>query len=394
MRSDVDPTTSAKEELQDIRDAIRAVCADFPDAYWRELDARRAYPTEFVAALTAGGWLGALIPERFGGSGLGLTEAAVILGEVNHSGGNAAAAHAQMYILSTILRHGSAEQQARYLPDLASGRLRLQAFGITEPDAGSDTTQIQTTAVLSGDTYVIRGQKIFISRVEHSDLMLLLARTAAPDDSDDRTRGLSLFLVDLPAAIASGQIVVRPLDVMMNHHTTQLFIDDLEVPVANVIGRPGEGFRYVIDSWNAERILIAAECVGDGDWFVERAARYASDRVVFGRAIGTNQGVQFPIADAYASVRAAELMTYRAAALFDAGKPCGPEANMAKYLASRASWAAANACLDTHGGYGFTAEYDVERKFRETRLYTIAPISNNLVLGYLGQHVLGMPKSY
>jgi acyl-CoA dehydrogenase len=381
-------------ELQDIRDAIRAVCADFPDAYWRDLDARRGYPTEFVAALTAGGWLAALIPERFGGSGLGLTEAAVILGEVNHSGGNAAVAHAQMYIMSTILRHGSAEQQARYLPDLASGKLRLQAFGITEPDAGSDTTQIQTTAIRSGDTYVIRGQKIFISRVEHSDLMLLLARTSSEDDSTDRTRGLSLFLVDLPDAIARGQIVVRPLDVMMNHHTTQLFFDDLEVPVANVIGQTGEGFRYVIDSWNAERILIAAECVGDGDWFVERATRYAGERIVFGRPIGANQGVQFPIADAYASVRAAELMTYRAAALFDAAKPCGPEANMAKYLASRASWAAANACLDTHGGYGFAAEYDVERKFRETRLYTIAPISNNLVLGYLGQHVLGMPKSY
>ena len=385
---------SSSDDLRDIRDAVRAVCADFLDAYWRELDATRSYPTEFVTALTEGGWLGALIPERFGGSGLGLTEAAVILQEINHSGGNAAAAHAQMYIMSTILRHGSDEQKERYLPDLASGRQRLQAFAITEPDAGSETTSIKTTAVWSGDGYVISGQKIFISRAEHSDLMLLLARTSPLEDSSERTHGLSLFLVDLRSAVASGQVVVRPLDVMINHHTTQLFIDRLEVPAADVIGEVGEGFRYVLDSWNAERILIAAECVGDGDWFSERAARYANERIVFGRPIGANQGVQFPIADAHANVRAAELMTYQAAALFDTGASCGPEANMAKYLASRASWAAANACLDAHGGYGFAAEYDVERKFRETRLYTIAPISNNLVLAYLGRHVLGMPRSY
>ena len=385
---------SSSDDLRDIRDAVRAVCADFLDAYWRELDATRSYPTEFVTALTEGGWLGALIPERFGGSGLGLTEAAVILQEINHSGGNAAAAHAQMYIMSTILRHGSDEQKERYLPDLASGRQRLQAFAITEPDAGSETTSIKTTAVWSGDRYVISGQKIFISRAEHSDLMLLLARTSPLEDSSERTHGLSLFLVDLRSAVASGQVVVRPLDVMINHHTTQLFIDRLEVPAADVIGEVGEGFRYVLDSWNAERILIAAECVGDGDWFSERAARYANERIVFGRPIGANQGVQFPIADAHANVRAAELMTYQAAALFDTGASCGPEANMAKYLASRASWAAANACLDAHGGYGFAAEYDVERKFRETRLYTIAPISNNLVLAYLGRHVLGMPRSY
>jgi acyl-CoA dehydrogenase len=296
--------------------------------------------------------------------------------------------------MGTLLRHGSEEQQRRYLPSIASGELRLQAFGVTEPNAGSETTRIQTRAVRGGDYYVVNGQKVFISRASHSDLMLLLARTTPYEELTDPTRGLSLLLVDLPAAIAAGQIEIRPIDVMVNHSTTELFIRDLVVPAGNLIGQEGEGFRYILDGWNAERILIAAECVGDGDWFVERAVRYASDRVVFGRPIGANQGVQFPIAQAYAQVRAAQLLTYQAAALFDAGEACGPEANMAKFLASQASWTAANACLDTHGGYGFATEYDVERKFRETRLYSIAPISNNLVLAYLGQHVLGLPRSY
>ena len=386
-----DPSETARE---DIRDAVSRLCADFGDPYWRRVDAENAYPTEFVAKLTDDGWLAALIPEEYGGSGLGIGEAATILQAVNHAGANAAVAHAQMYLMSTVLRHGSTAQKARYLPSIADGSSRLQAFGVTEPDAGSDTTSITTTAVRSGDSYVINGQKIFISRVEHSDLMLLLARTSPQATGSDRTRGLSLFLVDLPRAIESGQVKVQPLDMMINHHTTQLLIDDLEVSKVDLVGEEGEGFRYVIDSWNAERILIAAECVGDGDWFVERGSRYATDREVFGRPLGANQGVQFPIADAYASIRAAELMTYQAAERFDAGLSCGPEANMAKYLASRASWAAANACLDTHGGYGFATEFDVERKFRETRLYTVAPVGNNLVLAYLGQHVLGMPRSY
>jgi acyl-CoA dehydrogenase len=388
------PTAPTQDRLGDIRAAVRAVCSAYPVEYWRELDRTGAYPSAFVGALTAGGWLGALIPEKYGGAGLGLVEAAAILQEINQSGGNGAAAHAQMYTMGSILRHGSEEQKARYLPRIAAGELRLQAFGVTEPDAGSETTRIATTAVRSGDHYVLRGQKIFISRVEYSDLMLVIARTTPFADLEDKTRGLSLFLVDLASAIASGKIVVRPIDVMLNHHTTQLFIDELDVPADALVGSEGEGFRYVIDSWNAERILIAAECVGDGHWFVDRASRYASDRVVFGRPIGSNQGVQFPIAAAYADLRAAELMTYHAAERFDRGESCGPEANMAKYLASRASWAAANACLDAHGGYGFAAEYDVERKFRETRLYTVAPIGNNLVLAYLGQHVLGMPRSY
>ncbi len=383
-----------EEALGELRDAVRKLCEDFPGEYWRSLDADRAYPTAFVDELTRGGWLGALIPEAYGGSGLGVSEAAAILQEVNHSGGNAAVAHAQMYILTTILRHGSEEQKARVLPAIAAGDLRLQAFGVTEPDAGSETTRISTTAIATDAGYRISGQKIFISRVEHSDLMLLLARTTPYDELADKTRGLSLFLVDLRTAVAAGTIEIRPLGVMMNHHTTQLFIDGLEVGRDALVGDAGEGFRYVIDSWNAERILIAAECVGDGDWFIERAARYARERVVFDRPIGANQGVQFPIAEAHMRVRAAELMTYEAARRFDAGLACGPEANMAKYLSAQASWTAANACLDTHGGYGFATEYDVERKFRETRLYSIAPISNNLVLAYIGQHVLGLPRSY
>lgn len=387
-------TPATAPERADLRAGVRAICDRFGDGYWRELDKTHSYPTEFVDALTRDGWLSVLIPEEYGGAGLGIGDAAAILQEINRSAGNAGAAHAQMYIMGTLLRHGWEEQKRRYLPKIASGELRLQAFGVTEPNAGSETTRIETRAERRGDEYVVNGQKVFISRVEHSDLMLLLARTTPYADLEDKTRGLSLFLVELKPAIADGRIVVRPMDIMINHSVAELFIDDLVIPAENLIGQAGEGFRYVIDGWNAERILIAAECVGDGDWFVERASRYASERRVFGRPIGANQGVQFPIAHAYAQIRAAELMTYRAADLFDAGLKCGAEANMAKYLASQASWAAANACLDTHGGYGFAAEYDVERKFRETRLYTIAPVNNNLVLAYIGQHVLAMPKSY
>jgi acyl-CoA dehydrogenase len=379
---------------EDLRAGVRAVCSQFPDAYWRDLDRDHAYPAAFIDALSRDGWLAVLIPAAYGGSGLGIGDAAVILEEINRSGGNAAAAHAQMYTMGTLLRHGSPEQKARYLPRIASGELRLQAFGVTEPTAGSETTRIQTRAERRGDEFVIHGQKVFISRVEHSDLMLLAARTSRLEEDGDRTRGISLFLVELAPAITAGTIVVRPMDLMINHSSTELFIDDLVVPADALVGREGEGFRHLLDGWNAERILIAAECIGDGDWFVERATRYATGRIVFGRPIGANQGVQFPIAQAHAQIRAAELMVRRAADLFDAGAACGPEANMAKYLASQASWAAANACLDTHGGYGFAVEYDIERKFRETRLYGIAPVSNNLVLAYLAHHVLGLPRSY
>lgn len=375
-----------------IRGAVREICKAFPDPYWREIDKQKAYPEAFVKALTEAGWLAALIPEEYGGAGLGITEASIILEEINRSGANSGACHAQMYIMGALLRHGSEEQKRRYLPKIASGELRLQAFGVTEPNAGSETTRIETTAVRKGDRYVINGQKVFISRVPHSDLMLLLARTTPYDQLQNKTEGLSLFLVDLREA--GDAIEVRPLDLMINHESTALYITDLEVPVENLIGEEGKGFRYIIDGWNAERILIAAECIGDGYWFIERASKYASQRVVFGRPIGANQGVQFPIAQAYAHVEAANLMRYKAAALFDAGKKCGAEANMAKLLASEASWEAANVCLTVHGGYGFAVEYDVERKFRETRLYTVAPINNNLVLAYIGQHVLGMPRSY
>jgi acyl-CoA dehydrogenase len=388
------PDRRLRGQRDDIRAGIREVCAEFPDAYWRDLDRSRSYPTAFVEALTRGGWLAVLIPAEHGGSGLGIGEAAVILEEINRSGGNAAAAHAQMYTMGTLLRHGTDEQKGRYLPRLARGELRLQAFGVTEPDAGSETTRIQTRAERRGDAYGINGQKVFTSRVEHSDLLLLAARTTPYDATEDKTFGLSLFLVELGPAVERGAIVVHPMETMINHSTTQLFIADLVVPASNRIGEEGSGFRCLLDGWNAERILIAAECIGDGDWFVDRAARYASERVVFGRPIGANQGVQLPIAAAYAAVRAADLMRERAADLFDGGAACGAEANMAKLLASQASWAAANACLDAHGGYGFAVEYDVERKFRETRLYGIAPVSNNLVLAYLGQHVLGMPRSY
>ena len=380
-----------QEQLQ-IREEIRKVCKEFPDAYWREIDGEKKYPEAFVRKLSELGWLAALIPEEYGGTGLGITEASIILEEINHSGGVATACHAQMYTMGTLLRHGSEEQKRRYLPKIASGELRLQAFGVTEPNAGSESTRIQTTATRKGDHYVITGQKIFISRVLQSDLMLLLARTTPYDELRDKTSGLSVFIVDLREA--KGKLEIKPLGLMINHHTNSLFFDGVEVPAANLIGAEGMGFRYIIDGWNAERILVAAEAIGDGRWFVERAAKYASERVVFGRPIGANQGIQFPIAKAYANIEAADLVRYQAATKFDRKEKCGAEANMAKLLASEAAWEAANACLTTHGGYGFAAEYDVERKFRETRLLTVAPISNNLVLAYLGQHVLGMPKSY
>ena len=384
---------SLTPEQEQIRQAVREICADFPGEYWRQLDADQAYPKKFVDALTAGGWLAALIPEKYGGGGLGLAESCLILEEIHRSGGNAAACHAQMYIMGALLRHGSDEQKAKYLPGIAAGELRLQAFGVTEPSSGSDTTQLKTTAVRRDDHYVVNGQKVFISRVEHSDLLLLLARTTPADQVAKRTEGLSIFLVDLNKAVGNG-LTVRPIRTMINHHTCELFFDDLEVPAENLVGDEGRGFRYILDGWNAERILIAAECVGDGRWFVDRASRYAAERVVFDRPIGKNQGVQFPIARAHAHVEAADLMRYQAARLFDQGNSCGPEANMAKLLAADASWEAANVALDTHGGFGFAVEYDIERKFRETRLYQIAPVNSNLILAYIAEHVLGLPRSY
>lgn len=378
-------------ELAEIRAAVAELCSGFPGEYWRALEPDR-YPDDFVAALTEHGWLAALIPEEYGGAGLGLTAASVILEEINASGGNAAACHAQMYVMGTLLRHGSEAQKQRLLPKIAAGELRLQAFGITEPTVGSDTTQIQTRAERVDGGYVIHGQKIWTSRALHSDLMLLLARTTPADEVEKRTEGLSVFVVDMAAA--GPRLEIRPIRTMMNHATTEVFLDGVEVGSDALVGEEGQGFRYILDAMGAERILIAAECIGDGRWFVEKASRYATERVVFGRPIGTNQGVQFPIARAHAAIEAADLVRYKAAWLFEQGLPVGPESNLAKLLASEASWQAANACLDAHGGYGFATEYDVERKFRETRLYTIAPVSNNLVLAYLGQHVLGMPRSY
>lgn len=380
-----------QDQLQ-IQEEIRKVCHEFPDSYWREVDRKRDYPEAFVRKLTELGWLAALIPEEFGGSGLGILEASIILEEINRSGGNSTACHAQMYIMGTLLKHGSQEQKKRYLPKIARGELRLQAFAVTEPNAGSETTRLQTRAEREGDHYLISGQKIFISRVRQSDLMLLLARTTPYDELADKTRGLSVFIVDLKQA--KGKLEVKPLDLMINQHTSVLFFDGLEVPAENLVGEEGMGFRYIIDGWNAERILVAAEAIGDGRWFIERATRYAKERQVFGRAIGANQGIQFPIAQAYARIEAANFVRFHAATKFDQKEPCGAEANMAKLLASEASWEAANVCLTTHGGYGLSVDYDVERKFRETRLLSIAPVSNNLVLAYLGQHVLGMPKSY
>jgi acyl-CoA dehydrogenase len=382
---------SLPDELREIRAAVRELCAGFPGEYWRSLEPDR-YPEEFVRALTEQGWLGALIPEEYGGGGLGLTAASVILEEINASGGNAAACHAQMYTMGTVLRHGSEEQKRRYLPAIAAGELRLQAFGVTEPTVGSDTTRIQTTAERTDGGYVVRGQKVFTSRALQSDLMLLLARTTPLEQVEKKSDGLSLFLVDMKGA--GDKLTIRPLRTMMNHASTEVFLDGVEVPADALVGEEGKGFRYILDGLNAERILIAAECIGDGRWFVEKASRYASERVVFGRPIGANQGVQFPIARAHAAIEAADLMRYKAAWLFEQEAPAGAEANMAKLLASEASWQAANACLDAHGGWGFAEEYDVERKFRETRLYSIAPVSNNLVLAYLGQHVLDMPRSY
>ena len=382
------------DEQESIRSAVRSLCARFPDEYWRELDRASEYPERFVRALTEAGWLGALIPTEYGGGGLGLAEAALIIEEINASGGNAAVAHAQMYTMGTLLRHGSDEQKRRYLPRLAKGELRLQAFGVTEPEAGSETTRIKTMATRRGDRYVVNGKKIFISRAQHSDLLLLLTRTTPYDDLADKTQGLSVFLVDLKGAIERKRIVVRPIETMFNHHTTELFIDELEVPGSDLIGTEGQGFRHIIDSWNAERILIASESLGDGRWFVERAAAYASGRVVFGKPIGSNQGVQFPLAQAHAQLEAAKLLRDKSAWLYDHGRKCGAEANMAKLLASQAAWDAANAAIDAYGGYGFAREFDVERKFRETRLLLVAPISNNLVLAYIGQHILGMPRSY
>lgn len=379
------------DEVSEIRAAVRELCAGFPGEYWRSLEPDR-YPEEFVAALTEHGWLAALIPDEFGGGGLGLTAGTVILEEINASGGNAAACHAQMYTMGTVLRHGSEDQKRRYLPRIAAGELRLQAFGVTEPTVGSDTTRIQTTAERVDGGYVVRGQKVFTSRALYSDLMLLLARTTPLDQVERKSEGLSVFLVDMEAA--GEKLTIRPLRTMMNHASTEVFLDGVELPADALVGEEGQGFRYILDGMNAERVLIAAECIGDGRWFVEKAARYASERVVFGRPIGANQGVQFPLARAHAAIEAADLMRYKAAWLFEQGESAGAEANMAKLLASEASWEAANACLDAHGGWGFAEEYDVERKFRETRLYTIAPVSNNLVLAYLGQHVLGMPRSY
>ncbi|MBZ5560698.1 MAG: acyl-CoA/acyl-ACP dehydrogenase [Acidobacteriia bacterium] len=378
---------------QDLRNAVRDLCGGFPDSYWRELDAARAYPETFVKALTDAGYLAALIPEEFGGSGLGVTEASIILEEINRSGGNAGACHAQMYTMGTLLRHGSAAQKRAFLPKIATGELRLQAFGVTEPTTGSDTTQLKTMATRTGDRYVVRGQKVFISRVEYSDLLLLVVRTTPIDQVKKRSDGLSILLVDLRQAIGHG-LTVRPIRTMMNHATTELFFDDLEVPVDALVGDEGRGFRYLLDGLNAERILIAAECIGDGRWFIDRASRYAKERIVFNRPIGQNQGVQFPLARAHVNIEAADLMRFRAAELFDHGEPCGSEANMAKLLAADASWEAANVAIQTHGGFGFAEDYDIERKFRETRLYQVAPISTNLILAYVAEHVLGLPRSY
>jgi acyl-CoA dehydrogenase len=383
----------ANDDLAQIRESVRALCAKFPGEYWRSLDRERGYPTEFVAALTKAGFLAALIPEQYGGSGLSMTAAAVIMEEIQASGCNGAACHAQMYTMGTLLRHGSAAQKSRWLPAIASGELRLQAFGVTEPTSGSDTLNLRTTAVREGDHYIINGQKIWTSRAEHSDLLLLIARTTPREAAKTRTDGLSVFLVDMRLAQGTG-ISINPIRTMMNHATTELFFDDLRVPAENLIGEEGQGFRYILSGMNAERILIAAECIGDAKWFITKATAYAKERFVFGRPIGQNQGVQFPIARAYAQMRAAELMVQAAASLYEARRECGAEANMAKLLAADASWAAADMCLQTHGGFGFAEEFDVERKFRETRLYQTAPISTNLILSYLAEHVLGLPRSY
>jgi len=377
----------------DVRDAVARLCADFPGEYWRDKDRQKLYPVEFVEALTEGGYLSVLIPEEYGGAGMDIAAACAILEEIQRSGANGGACHAQMYTMGTLLRHGSDAQKQQYLPDIAGGKLRLQAFGVTEPSSGTDTTRIKTKAVRDGDDYIVSGQKVFISRVEHSDLMLLLVRTTARDEVENPTQGMSVLLVDLREAIGNG-LTVRPLETMINHATTELFFDALRVPATNLIGEEGNGFGYILDSMNAERILIAAECIGDARWFIDRASAYAKEREVFGRPIGKNQGVQFPIARAYVQTEAAAQMVTAASDLFDAGEACGSQANMAKLLASEASWAAADMCLQTHGGYGFATEYDIERKFRETRLYQVAPISTNLILSNIATHILGLPKSF
>jgi len=388
--ADINPRA---HEYQEYRQAVRELCSQFDSQYWQAVEERNGYPDAFVKALTDAGWLAALIPEQYGGGGLNVTEASVILEEINRSGANSGACHAQMYIMGALLRHGSEAQKRKYLPGIASGELRLQSFAVTEPTTGTDTTKTRTTAVRNGDRYIVNGQKVWISRIQHSDLMLLLARTTPLPEVKKKTEGMSIFLVDLRGADQKG-MTVRPIRNMVNHETNEVFLEDFEVPAANLIGEEGLGFRYILDGMNAERILIAAECIGDGFWFVDKARTYANERVVFERPIGRNQGVQFPIARAYANVRAADLMRFEAARLFDAGEPAGAEANLAKLLAADASWEAANACLQTFGGFGFAAEYDVERKFRETRLYQIAPISTNLILSYIGEHVLGMPRSF
>lgn len=381
------------DPYQDIRDAVRALCAEFPAEYFRKVDEERGYPEAFVNALTKAGWLAALIPQEYGGSGLGLTEASVIMEEINRSGGNSGACHGQMYNMGTLLRHGSEQQKQFYLPKIASGELRLQSMAVTEPSTGTDTTKLKTTAVRKGDKYVVNGQKVWISRVQHSDLMILLARTTPLAEVKKKSEGMSIFVVDLREAVGKG-LAVRPIPNMVNHETNELFFENLEIPAENLIGEEGKGFKYILDGLNAERTLIAAECIGDGYWFIDKVTRYVSEREVFGRPIGQNQGVQFPIAKAFVNIEAANLMRYKACELFDAHQPCGAEANMAKMLAADASWEAANACLQFHGGFGFAAEYDVERKFRETRLYQVAPISTNLILSYVAEHMLGLPRSF
>lgn len=385
--------TTHAEKYQDIREGVRSLCAQFSDEYFRKVDEERGYPEEFVKALTEAGWLAALIPQEYGGSGLSMTEASVIMEEINRSGGNSGACHGQMYNMGTLLRHGSKAQKDLYLPKIASGELRLQSMGVTEPTTGTDTTKIKTTAVKKGDRYVINGQKVWISRVQHSDLMILLARTTPLAEVTRKADGMSIFIVDIHDAVKNG-MTVRPIPNMVNHETNELFFDNLEIPEENLIGEEGKGFRYILDGLNAERALIAGECIGDGYWFIDRVSKYAKERMVFGRPIGQNQGVQFPIAKAYINVEAASLMRYEATRLFDEGKPCGAQANMAKMLAADASWEAANACLQFHGGFGFACEYDVERKFRETRLYQVAPISTNLILSYVAEHILGLPRSF
>lgn len=381
------------DDYQDIRDGVKALCAQFPAEYHRKVDAEKGYPEAFVDALTQEGWMGALIPEEYGGSGLGLTESSVIMEEINRAGGNSGACHGQMYNMNTLVRHGSEEQRQKYLPKIASGELRIQSMGVTEPTTGTDTTKIKTTAVKKGDRYVINGQKVWISRVQHSDYMILLARTTPLAEVQKKSEGLSIFLVNIKEAMKSG-MEVKPIANMVNHETNELFFDNLEIPEENLIGEEGKGFKYILTGLNAERTLIAAECIGDGYWFTDKVTAYVSERQVFGRPIGQNQGVQFPIAEAFIEVEAANLMRWKACALYDAGQPCGAEANMAKYLAAKASWEAANACIQFHGGFGFANEYDVERKFRETRLYQVAPISTNLILSYVAEHILGMPRSF